>query len=292
MAAALHELSAAELGRLLASGALTSRALCEALIARHRTLNDKVGAFTHLDEADVLAQADASDARRKAGQGRGPLEGIPVGIKDNVAVRGQPLTCSSKMLAPLVSPYDSHVTERLRAAGAILYGRLNMDEFAMGSSTENSAFRKAFNPWDLERIPGGSSGGSAAALAAGLVPLALGSDTGGSIRQPASHCGVVGLKPTYGLISRFGLVAFASSLDQIGPMARSVEDCALLLDALASADVRDMTCFGPTDRAPTPAGDARKLRIGVPKGFLGKGVAPEVASAVNAAVEFYRSQGC
>jgi aspartyl-tRNA(Asn)/glutamyl-tRNA(Gln) amidotransferase subunit A len=196
------------------------------------------------------------------------------------------------MLASLVSPYDSHVAERLRAAGVILYGRLNMDEFAMGSSTENSAIRKTFNPWDLARIPGGSSGGSAAALAAGLVPLSLGSDTGGSIRQPASHCGVVGLKPTYGLISRFGLVAFASSLDQIGPMARSIEDCELLLNALASADARDMTCFGPSDRALTPSGDAKKLRIGIPKGFLGKGVAPEVAAAVNAAIEFYRAQGC
>lgn len=292
MADALHTLSAAELSRRLSAGALTSRALCEALIARYRAVNDKVGAFLHLDEADVLAQADASDARRKAGQARGPLEGIPVAIKDNIAVKGQPLTCASKMLAPLVSPYDAHVTERLRAAGAILYGRLNMDEFAMGSSTENSAFRKAHNPWDLQRIPGGSSGGSAAALAAGLVPLALGSDTGGSIRQPASHCGIVGLKPTYGLVSRFGLVAFASSLDQIGPMARTVEDCALLLDVLASADVRDMTCFGPSDRALTPVGDAKKLRIGIPKGFLGKGVAPEVAAATQAAIDFFRAQGC
>ncbi len=173
MADALHTLSAAELGRRLAAGTLTSRALCEALIARYQTVNEKVGAFTHLDQADVLAQADASDVRRQAGQGRGPLEGLPVAIKDNIAVKGQPLTCSSKMLAPLVSPYDSHVAERLRAAGAILYGRLNMDEFAMGSSTENSALRKTFNPWDLARIPGGSSGGSAAALAAGLVPLSL-----------------------------------------------------------------------------------------------------------------------
>ena len=288
----LHTLSAAELGRRLAAGTLTSRALCEALIARYHAVNKKVGAFTHLDERDVLAQADASDVRRKAGEGRGPLEGIPVAIKDNIAVKSQPLTCSSQMLASLVSPYDAHVTERLRAAGAILYGRLNMDEFAMGSSTENSAIQKTFNPWDLACIPGGSSGGSAAALAAGLVPLALGSDTGGSIRQPASHCGIVGLKPTYGLISRFGLVAFASSLDQIGPMARSVEDCELLLCALASADARDMTCFAAADRVLTPAGDAKKLRIGIPKGFLGKGVGAEVAAAVTAAIEFYRSQGC
>ncbi len=292
MAAALNQLTATELGSRLAAGSLTARTLVEALFARYDAVNAAVGAFTHLDRADVLAQADASDARRQAGQARGPLEGIPVAVKDNIAVRGQPLTCSSKMLATLVSPYDAHVVARLRAAGAILYGRLNMDEFAMGSSTENSALRPTFNPWDLARIPGGSSGGSAAALAAGLVPLALGSDTGGSIRQPASHCGVVGLKPTYGLISRYGLVAFASSLDQIGPMARTVADCQLLLQALASPDARDMTCFAADERplAAVPAPGA--LRIGIPRGFLGKGVAPEVVAAVQGAIDFYRAQGC
>ncbi len=292
MAQELYQLSATEISQRLAKGELTSRALVEALMKRYHALNKKVGAFTHLDEADVLAQADASDARRKAGKTLGPLDGIPVGIKDNIAVKGQPLTCSSKMLAPLVSPYDAHVIESLRAAGAILYGRLNMDEFAMGSSTENSAVQKTFNPWDLARIPGGSSGGSAAALSAGLVPLALGSDTGGSIRQPASHCGIIGLKPTYGLISRYGLVAFASSLDQIGPMARTIDDCVLLLNALASPDARDMTCFNKNHRQQLPEVAAKSLRIGVPKGVLGKGVGAEVAAATQAAIDFYKSQGC
>ena len=292
MTLSLHQLSAVELSRRLQSGALTSRALVDALLARYEAINPKVGAFTSIDAADVRAQADASDERRKQGKSLGALDGIPVAIKDNIAVKGQPLTCSSKMLAKLVSPYDAHVVELLRAAGAILYGRLNMDEFAMGSSTENSALQKTFNPWDLTRIPGGSSGGSAAALAAGLVPLALGSDTGGSIRQPASHCGVVGLKPTYGLVSRFGLVAFASSLDQIGPMARSVEDCALLLNVLASPDARDMTCFEANRRQALPTPAPQALRIGLPRGFLGKGLAPEVAQAVQRALDFYKAQGC
>jgi aspartyl-tRNA(Asn)/glutamyl-tRNA(Gln) amidotransferase subunit A len=292
MSTALHQLSAVELAQRLKSGSLTSRALVDALIARYETVNPRVGAFLSLDVADVRAQADASDERRRQGQARGPLDGIPVAIKDNIAVKGQPLTCASKMLARLVSPYDAHVTEQLRAAGAILYGRLNMDEFAMGSSTENSAFQKTFNPWDLSRIPGGSSGGTAAALAAGLVPLALGSDTGGSIRQPASHCGVVGLKPTYGLVSRFGLVAFASSLDQIGPMARSLEDCELLLQVLATPDARDMTCFDATQRQSLPVPAKSALRLGVPKGFLGKGVAPDVVKALESVLDFYRSQGC
>lgn len=291
MAEELYQLSATEISRRLATGKLTSRTLVEALLVRYHKLNSKIGAFTSLDESSVLAQADAADARRLAGKSLGPLDGIPVAIKENIAVKGQPLTCSSKMLANLISPYDAHVVEALKSAGAILYGRLNMDEFAMGSSTENSAIQKTFNPWDLSRIPGGSSGGSAAALAAGLVPLALGSDTGGSIRQPASHCGIVGLKPTYGLVSRFGLVAFASSLDQIGPMARTIADCELLLNALATPDARDMTCFDKTQRQQLPVGQDSALRIGIPKGVLGKGVGAEVAAATQGAIDFYKSKG-
>ena len=287
MSDALHLLSATEIAQRLHAGTLTSRALVEALLIRYRNLNSKVGAFTYLSESDVIAQAEASDERRKQGKTLSSLDGIPVAIKDNIAVKGQPLTCSSKMLAKLISPYDAHVIEALRAAGAIIYGRLNMDEFAMGSSTENSALQKTYNPWDLARIPGGS----AAALAAGFVPLALGSDTGGSIRQPASHCGVVGLKPTYGLISRYGLVAFASSLDQIGPMARSIDDCELLLNALASPDARDMTCFDQGQRTLLPPVAVNQLRIGIPRGILDKGVGQEVAAATRAAIDFYRAQG-
>jgi aspartyl-tRNA(Asn)/glutamyl-tRNA(Gln) amidotransferase subunit A len=211
-----------------------------------------------------------------------------------IAVAGRPLTCSSRMLADFVSPYDATVTRRLREAGAILGGRLNMDEFAMGSSTENSAFHPTANPWDLARVPGGSSGGAAAAVAAGEVPLALGSDTGGSIRQPASFCGVVGLKPTYGLVSRYGLVAFASSLDQIGPLAHTVEDAAVLLGAIAGHDPLDSTsCATPIPDYRAELGRRHgPWKLGVPREYFGEGLDPEVAAAVRAATEFYRARGC
>jgi aspartyl-tRNA(Asn)/glutamyl-tRNA(Gln) amidotransferase subunit A len=286
--------SATELADLLAARKLSSAELTAAFIARAKAVEDRVRAFNSFDEADALAQARAADARRAAGQAKGPLDGIPIGLKDVIAVAGQPLTCSSRMLANFVSPYDATVTRRLRDAGAVLWGRLNMDEFAMGSSTENSAFHATSNPWDLARVPGGSSGGPAAAVAAGEMPLALGSDTGGSIRQPASFCGVVGLKPTYGLVSRYGLVAFASSLDQIGPLARSVEDAALLLGAIAGHDALDSTSYQ------TPIPDYRAelgrrrgpWKLGVPKEYFGAGLDPEVGGAVRAAIEFYRAAGC
>jgi aspartyl-tRNA(Asn)/glutamyl-tRNA(Gln) amidotransferase subunit A len=285
---------AARLAALLAAGKLSSLELVQACLARKRAVDDRVQAFNSCDEAAALAAAQASDARRAAGQARGPLDGIPVGLKDAIAAEGQPLTCSSRMLANFVSPYDATVTQKLKAAGAIPLGRLNMDEFAMGSSTENSAFRPTANPWDLTRVPGGSSGGSAAAVAAGELPLTLGSDTGGSIRQPAALCGIVGLKPTYGLVSRYGLAAYASSLDQIGPLARTVEDAALLLGVIAGHDPRDSTSFQaevPDYRAGLAA---RKgpWRLGVPKEFFGAGLDPEVSAAVKRALEFYRQHGC
>ncbi len=284
----------AELAKLLDARKLSAVELTQAVVARTKAVDGQVRAFNSFDEADALAQAAVSDARRAAGQGRGPLEGIPIGLKDVISVAGQPLTASSKMLANFVSPYDATVTEKLRNAGAICWGRLNLDEFAMGSSTENSAFGATRNPWDLTRVPGGSSGGSAAALAAGEAIATLGSDTGGSIRQPAALCGVVGLKPTYGLVSRYGLIAFASSLDQIGPFARTVEDAAILLGAIVGHDERDSTSF-KTDIPDYRAELTRRKgpwRIGIPKEYFGAGLDPEVAAAVEKAIAFYKSQGC
>ena len=294
MADDLTYLPAARLAEMLGSEEITSVGLVQSCLARTKAVDSRVKAFNSCDEAGALALAQAADQRRAAGQARGPLDGIPVGFKDVIAVAGQPLTCSSKMLANFISPYDATVTENLKAAGAIPFGRLNMDEFAMGSSTENSAFGPTANPWDLTCVPGGSSGGSAAAVAAGEMPLSLGSDTGGSIRQPAALCGIVGLKPTYGLVSRYGLAAYASSLDQIGTMARTVEDVALLLGAIAGHDERDSTSF-KADVPDYRAELARRKgpwRLGVPKEFFGAGLDPEVGAAVKAAIEHYRKAGC
>ncbi|MBN1404471.1 MAG: Asp-tRNA(Asn)/Glu-tRNA(Gln) amidotransferase subunit GatA [Opitutales bacterium] len=265
-----------------------------AIIARCDELEPRIGAFIHRNAEDALAQAAASDERRAAGKSLGPLDGVIVGVKDLISVKGHPLSCASRILENYVSPYDAHVAEKLKAAGAILWGRLNMDEFAMGSSCETSYFQKTHNPWDLERTPGGSSGGSAAAVAAGMCEIALGSDTGGSIRQPAAYCGIVGLKPTYGLVSRYGLAAFASSLDQIGPMGRTVADCAALLQAMAGHDERDSTSLKLTvpDYMSALAEPEKPVRIGLPKEYYTDGVDPEIRAAVDAAVEFYKSRGC
>ncbi len=265
-----------------------------AFAARTRAVDGRVHAFNSFDESDALAQAGASDRRRAAGAARGPLDGIPIGLKDVISAAGQPLTASSRMLAHYISPYDATVTRRLREAGAVCWGRLNLDEFAMGSSTENSATRATCNPWDLERVPGGSSGGSAAAVAAGEAPAALGSDTGGSIRQPAALCGVVGLKPTYGLVSRYGLIAFASSLDQIGPLTRTVEDAAIALGAIAGHDPLDSTSV----RSEVPdyrAGLAARRgpwKLGIAREYFAEGLDPEVGAAVEAAIGHYRKLGC
>jgi len=292
-----------ELSRLMDSGALSAAELMGAVISRTKQVDGRIRAFNSFDETDALAQARASDERRARARAAGgdarsrPLEGIPVGFKDVISVAGQPLTASSRMLAGFVSPYDATVTRRLKDAGAICWGRLNLDEFAMGSSTENSAFGVTSNPWDLERVPGGSSGGSAAAVAAGEATAALGSDTGGSIRQPAALCNVVGLKPTYGRVSRYGLIAFASSLDQIGTFARSVGDAALVLGAIAGRDRRDSTSVdvGVPDYAAGAAAHAksgRRWRLGIAKEYFGEGLDPEVGAAVQAAIDEYRALGC
>jgi aspartyl-tRNA(Asn)/glutamyl-tRNA(Gln) amidotransferase subunit A len=284
----------------MGAGELSAAELMASVIARTKAVDGRVKAFNSYDEEDALSQARASDLRRSkakaAGRPPGPLEGIPIGMKDVISVAGQPLTASSRMLENFVSPYDSTVTEKLKAAGAICWGRLNLDEFAMGSSTENSAFGVTSNPWDLARVPGGSSGGSAGAVAAGEAIAALGSDTGGSIRQPAALCNVVGLKPTYGRVSRYGLIAFASSLDQIGPFARSVGDAATLLGAISGHDRRDSTSvdmdvpdFGRAVADLRKSG--RTWRLGIPKEYFGEGLDPEVGSAVQAAIEEYRKLG-
>jgi aspartyl-tRNA(Asn)/glutamyl-tRNA(Gln) amidotransferase subunit A len=294
MSSELHYQTIAELARRLAAREISAVEVAQAVLARTRAVDGDVRAFNSFDEADTLAQARASDARRAAGEGRGPLEGIPVGLKDVIAVEGQPLTASSRMLANFVSPYDATATRKLKEAGAVCWGRLNLDEFAMGSSTENSAFHATRNPWDLARVPGGSSGGSAAAVAAGEAVAALGSDTGGSIRQPAALCGVVGLKPTYGLVSRYGLIAFASSLDQIGPFARTVEDAAIVLGAIAGHDPLDSTSCR-TDLPDYRAAVARprgRWKLGIPREYSGEGLDPEVGAAVEAAIDHYRRQGC
>ena len=284
--------TATELATLLAEKKISARELMQAQLDRIRAADGKIRAFLSVDEADALAQADAADARRAAGTTLGALDGIPVAIKDNIAVAGQPCTCASKMLENFISPYDATVIANLKKSGAVVFGRLNMDEFAMGSSTENSAFAKTANPWNTDCVPGGSSGGSAAAVAAGMTPLALGSDTGGSIRQPASFCGIVGFKPTYGTVSRYGAVAFASSLEQVGPMARSVADVATLYDVLASPCAHDSTAL-PGARTPTLpqlSAPAKKLKIGLPKEFFGGDSA--IDEAVKKAAAWYEAQGC
>lgn len=277
----------------LESGQLTSRQLTEACLARIGDLNERLNAFISVDAAGALAQADAIDARRAAGESVGLLRGMPVAVKDNMCQRGGTTTCGSRMLENFRPPYDAHVVERLTAEDGVLIGKLNMDEFAMGSSTETSFTGPACNPWNREHSTGGSSGGSAAAVAAGMVPLALGSDTGGSIRQPASFCGVVGLKPTYGRVSRYGLVAFASSLDQIGPFSRDVYGAALLLQSIAGHDSRDSTSV-PVD-VPDYQEEAGKpldgLRIGIVDEHYGEGLDDEVADAVREGIGHLEAAG-
>ncbi len=274
-------------------GELTPTAVAEAYLARIDALDGRVGAYLTVVRDQALAAARESELRWRAGAPLGPLDGAPVALKDVLCTRGVRTTCGSKMLESFVPPYDATVVERLRAAGAVILGKTNMDEFAMGSSTEHSAFHPTRNPWDLARVPGGSSGGSAAAVAGGLAAGGLGSDTGGSIRQPAAFCGVVGMKPTYGRVSRYGLVALASSLDQIGPFARDVRDAALLLGAVAGHDRRDATSI----QAPVPEYVAELskgvagLTLGLPDEYFIDGMDPDVERAVRAAIEVLKELG-
>ncbi|MEX0613849.1 MAG: Asp-tRNA(Asn)/Glu-tRNA(Gln) amidotransferase subunit GatA [Pirellulales bacterium] len=289
----LLQQTASEHLRKLESGEVTSVELTESFLRRIADVDERVGAFLRVEADAALKRAVEIDARRAKGQPIGRLAGLPVAVKDNLCERGHLTTCASRILANFRAPYDATVIARLRAADAVLIGRTNMDEFAMGGSTENSAFQATHNPWDLERTPGGSSGGSAAAVAAGMTPLALGSDTGGSIRQPAGLCGVVGMKPTYGRVSRFGLVAFASSLDQVGPFGQSVEDVALLLETIAGHDPQDSTSLdAPVPRySQTVNQPLKDLRIGWVREHFGPGLDSEVEAAVRAALDVYKSLG-
>lgn len=296
----LHRLTISELTGRLARRECTAQSALRACFDHLTQVDGQVRAFMSYDVADAYAQADAADHALAAGvtHAEKPLLGVPIALKDLLAHRGQPLNCSSKILGNYRSPYDATVVEKLKAAGAIVFGRLNMDEFAMGSSTETSAFQTTLNPWDLTRIPGGSSGGCAASVAANMAFASIGSDTGGSIRQPAALCGVVGVKPTYGLVSRYGLTAFASSLDQIGPFAKDVHDAALITQVIAGHDRRDSTSV------PQPVPDylaalaknsgsqpLKGLKLGLAKEYMIGGLDPEVDAAMQAAVKQYQALG-
>lgn len=289
----LWELCAYELAARIRSGELRAEDVVSTVLERIREREPQVHAYISLDEEGALKKAREVDDKVARGESVGALAGVPVAVKDNICIKGGRTTCASKILEDFVSPYDATVIERLRAADAVFLGKTNLDEFAMGSSTENSYFGPTRNPHDLERVPGGSSGGSAAALAAGEAVLALGSDTGGSIRQPASFCGVVGLKPTYGRVSRFGLVAFASSLDQIGPMARDVRDAALMLNVIAGYDPKDSTSapVEVPDFLEGLDGDVRGLRIGVPREYFAEGLNEEVREKVLEVVGLLEREG-
>ena len=290
----LNQLTISELTAKITKREVSAREATQACLDRVAKVDGQIHAFISHNDSDALAQADAID--KEIAQGGGatrPLLGVPIGIKDVLAVKNHPLNCGSKILGNFVSPYDATVIEKLKAAGAIIFGRLNMDEFAMGSSTENSAFGITRNPWDTTRIPGGSSGGSAAAVAADEVIATLGTDTGGSIRQPAALCGCVGLKPTYGRVSRYGLVAFASSLDQVGPFSKDVRDTATLLNVISGHDQRDSTSVNQSVPDYTKAldGNIKGLRLGLPKEYMIGGLDPEVKAAVDAAVKQLESLG-
>lgn len=289
----MHNKTAHEIRDMIRKKEVTSLEVTKAIIDRINSVDDKLGAFLSLYPEEAIVAAKKIDERIASGESLPDLAGIPMGIKDNMCMEGTRTTCGSKMLENFVSPYDAAVVEKLKENGSIIVGKLNMDEFAMGSSNETSAYKKVRNPYDTERVPGGSSGGSAASVASGEVFYSLGSDTGGSVRQPASLCGVVGLKPTYGRISRYGLVAFASSLDQIGPITKDVYDCALVMNALSGKDNRDSTSADVKveDYTRYLTGDIRGMRIGMPDEYFGEGIDEGVRKVIMEAVEVLKSQG-
>ena len=289
----ITELTVHELQDKLKNKELTVTEITQAYINRIEEKEKDVQAFVTTLTQEAMKQAQEIQDKIEKNEIQGDYAGIPIGIKDNICTKGIKTTCSSRMLENFISPYDATVVENLKKENMIDFGKLNMDEFAMGGSTEYSYFKKTRNPWNLNNVPGGSSGGSAAAVAANLVPWALGSDTGGSIRQPASFCGVVGLKPTYGLVSRYGLVAFASSLDQIGPITKDVKDSAMLLNLIAGHDEKDTTSANreKTDYTKCLKNDVKGLKIGVPKEFFGEGINEEVKDSLEKAIEKYKELG-
>ncbi len=289
----ITQLPVHELMEKLQNKELTATQITQSYIDQIQAKESDVNAFVTTLEKQALEQAKQVDERKENGELLGKYAGIPIGIKDNMCTKGIKTTCSSRMLENFISPYNATVVEKLNEENIISLGKLNMDEFAMGSSTEYSYFKKTANPWNLNKVPGGSSGGSAAAVAANMVPWALGSDTGGSIRQPSSFCGVVGLKPTYGVVSRYGLVAFASSLDQIGPITKDVEDAAILLNLIAGHDEKDTTSVKQEKKDYTLhlKDDIKGKKIGVPKEFFGEGINQEVKENLEKAIETYKSLG-
>ncbi|MDR5873893.1 Asp-tRNA(Asn)/Glu-tRNA(Gln) amidotransferase subunit GatA [Vreelandella gomseomensis] len=288
----MHDKTLTELAQALDSGELSSRELTDHYLQRIEQADASLNSFITVTAEQARAQADAADQARANGNA-GWLTGLPLALKDIFCTQGVKTSCGSRMLDNFTAPYDATVVEKFKAAGTVSLGKTNMDEFAMGSSNENSYYGPVKNPWDLSAVPGGSSGGSAAAVAAGLTPAALGTDTGGSIRQPAAFCGITGLKPTYGRVSRYGMIAYASSLDQAGPMARSASDCAHLLNVMAGHDVRDSTSVarGVPDYAETLNAPLSGLKIGLPKEYFGDGLDPEVEKAIREAVSVYESLG-
>lgn len=290
----IEAMTAHEIKSGIADGSFTAEEIITELFKRIKSVEPKIDAYLTLCEEEALKDAKRIDKKVKSGEKLGSLGGVPIAIKDNICTDGIKTTCASKMLNDFVPPYDATVIKKLKASDAIIIGKTNMDEFAMGSSTENSAFKTTKNPWDLERVPGGSSGGSAAAVGGGIAPISLGSDTGGSVRQPAAFCGVVGLKPTYGLVSRFGLIAFGSSLDQIGPFSKCVADCALTLETIQGEDPLDSTSrkdeIAETYLSTIDEG-VKGMHIGIPKEFFRSGLDKEISASIMESIEHFKKMG-